>query len=160
MLQRTECFKQLITLIKINCQDEGKKTGYLNVLKIAVCGLRSQSVRDRSALPFGSRCMLELPDAAGPRETSGPEEWLQLYTHLRLWDCPVSGCQARHEGLQVTKKEKTPSFLLVYAVSLAYTSRSSWLFWMEVWSRAENWSWATYCFIMSFRPMDVWGHKI
>lgn len=84
MLQRSECFKQLIILIKINCQDEGKKTGYLNALKIAVCGLRSQSVGDRSALPFGSRCMPELPDAVGPQETLGPEEQLQLCTHLRL----------------------------------------------------------------------------
>lgn len=38
-----KCFKQLITLIKTNCQDDAKKTGYLNVLEIAVCGL-AQSI--------------------------------------------------------------------------------------------------------------------
>lgn len=42
-LQRIQCFKQLITLIKINCQDEGRKTGYFNVLNTATCGLCSQS---------------------------------------------------------------------------------------------------------------------
>lgn len=42
-LQRIQCFKQLITLIKINCQDEGRKTGYFRVLNTATCGLCSQS---------------------------------------------------------------------------------------------------------------------
>lgn len=84
MLQRIKCFRQLIILIKINCQDEAKKTGYLNVLKIAVWGLRSQSVCVRSALPFGSGCVLELSDAVGPQETLGPEQWLHLCAHLGL----------------------------------------------------------------------------
>lgn len=42
-LQRIQCFQQLITLIKINCQDERRKTGYFNALNTAACGLCSQS---------------------------------------------------------------------------------------------------------------------
>lgn len=69
MLQCLEnCFKQVIILIKINCQDEAKKTGYLNVVKIAVWGLCSQSVRARSTLPFRGGCTLEPRD---PRRHQG-----------------------------------------------------------------------------------------